>query len=188
VAVWVLYSDSELVFVGDAGSTEPSRPSRREGIEFTNFYTPFDWLTLDADYSLSRARFTESAPEGNYIPGSIEQVVAAGITVHDPNPNRGAFASLRMRYFGSRTLIEDDSVRSGDSTIFNAEVGYRFNPDLTLKVEILNLFDREVSDIDYYYASRLGGEPVGPDDGGFNDVHTHPAEPLTVRAGVTYRF
>jgi hypothetical protein len=53
---------------------------------------------------------------------------------------------------------------------------------------VLNLFDRKVSDIEYFYASRLAGEPAGPDEGGFNDVHFHPAEPLSVRAGLTYRF
>lgn len=188
VSFWVLYSDSELVFSGDAGSTEPSRPSRREGIEFTNYYSPTNWLTFDADYSLSRARFTDSDAVGSHIPGAVENVVAAGITLHDPNPDHGLYASLRLRYFGPRPLIEDNSVRSGDSSIVNAEIGYRFTPDLSLKAEFLNLFDRRVSDIDYYYASRLRNEPVGPTDGGYNDIHTHPAEPFTVRVGLTYRF
>ena len=33
LALWTLALDSELLFVGDAGNTEPSRPSRRNGIE-----------------------------------------------------------------------------------------------------------------------------------------------------------
>ena len=188
VSAWALWSDSELVFVGDAGGTEPSRPSRREGIEITNYWQVTDWLAVDADYSLSRARFTDYDPAGSKIPGAVQQVVAAGITIHEPNPDRGAFASLRLRYFGPRPLIEDGSVYSGDSAIVNAEVGYRFSPNLTFKVELLNLFDRKVSDIEYYYASRLGNEAAGPADGGYNDVHFHPAEPLSVRAGLTYRF
>ena len=40
VAVFVLDFDSELLFVGDAGTTEPSRPSRRVGVEWTNKYKP----------------------------------------------------------------------------------------------------------------------------------------------------
>ncbi|MEP6838348.1 MAG: TonB-dependent receptor plug domain-containing protein, partial [Bradyrhizobium sp.] len=35
LAVFVLDFDSELLFVGDAGTTEPSRPSRRVGVEWT---------------------------------------------------------------------------------------------------------------------------------------------------------
>ena len=38
LALFVLDFDSELLFVGDAGTTEPSRPSRRVGVEWTNQY------------------------------------------------------------------------------------------------------------------------------------------------------
>jgi hypothetical protein len=46
-------------------------------------------------------------------------------------------------------------------------------------VEVLNLFDREVSDVDYSYESRLGAEPDP-----VADIHTHPAEPRTIRIGI----
>ena len=36
LALFVLDFDSELLFVGDAGTTEASRPSRRIGVEWTN--------------------------------------------------------------------------------------------------------------------------------------------------------
>jgi hypothetical protein len=40
VAAWSLSLDSELVFVGDAGTTEAGRPSHRYGIEWVNYYAP----------------------------------------------------------------------------------------------------------------------------------------------------
>ena len=40
VALFVLDYASELLFVGDAGTTEASRPSRRVGVEWTNHYKP----------------------------------------------------------------------------------------------------------------------------------------------------
>lgn len=55
--LWQLTAASELLFVGDAGTTEPARPSRRHGIEWTNLYTPTDWLALDADLSWSHLPF-----------------------------------------------------------------------------------------------------------------------------------
>ena len=57
------------------------------------------------------------------------------------------------------------------------QVGYRISKPVKVSMEILNLFNEQVSDIDYYYASQLPGEaaPV-------NDIHSHPAEPRTVRA------
>ena len=48
LSLYVLDFDSELVFAGDSGTTEAGRPSRRTGFEFTNFYKPKDWLTIDA--------------------------------------------------------------------------------------------------------------------------------------------
>jgi len=101
--------DSELVFVGDAGTTEASRPSRRYGIEWANYYTITKTLTFDADFSFSHAEFRDDAPEGNHIPGAIESVIAAGVTYH---AERGFQASLRLRYFGPRPLVEDNSIQS----------------------------------------------------------------------------
>ena len=46
IAFWWLDIDSELLFVGDAGTTEASRPSRRYGVEIANYYSPTEWLTL----------------------------------------------------------------------------------------------------------------------------------------------
>src|SRR5258708_2084314 len=47
VAFWALKQASELIFSGDAGTTEPSRPSLRKGVEWTNHYRPRDWLLFD---------------------------------------------------------------------------------------------------------------------------------------------
>ncbi len=115
--------DSELVFSGDGGTTEASRPSRREGIELQNFYTPRPWLTIDADYAFSRARFSDFDPVGDHIPGAIQSALSAGVSVDDLGP---WFGSLRLRYFGPRPLIEDDSVRSKASSLLNFRLGHKF--------------------------------------------------------------
>ncbi len=185
VAFWWLDSDSELIFVGDAGTTEAGRPSRRYGIEFANYYSPTKWLTFDADFSLSKSRFRESAPEGDHIPGSVETVIAAGATVHDLN---GFFGGVRLRFFGPRSLIEDNSVRSAETLQLSASVGYQFTKTWTLSAEVFNLLNRKDSAIDYYYPSRLAGEAPGPDDGGYNDIHFHPVEPISFRLALTARF
>jgi len=62
--------------------------------------------------------------------------------------------------------------------------GYRLTSDLKATVDVFNLFDREVSDIDYYYTSRLQGEPAA----GVEDRHFHPLEPRTVRVSLTYNY
>ena len=181
LTLWGLDIASELVFSGDAGTTEPNRPSRRLGFEWANEYRPLRWLAFDAGFAYSRARFTDFAPSGDHVPGAIEDVGSADVLVDGV---RGLFGSLQLRYFGPRSLIEDDSVRSRSAATLNGRLGYDLSKNVRLSIDVLNLFNAKVSDIDYYYASRLPGEP--PD--GVNDVHTHPIEPRMVHGLVSVRF
>ncbi len=180
-ALWGLDIDSELLFVGDAGTTEPSRPSQRRGVELTAEYSPRPWLELDASYAYSRARFTDDDPAGDRIPGAIEGVFAAGVTVQALRRWSG---SLRVRWFGERPLVEDDSVRSQSSTLFNADLAFHVRPGWSIQASVFNLFDAEVADVDYFYASRLPGEPFE----GVDDIHTHPSAPRTFRIGLVASF
>lgn len=181
LAVFVLDFDSELLFVGDAGTTEPSRPSRRVGVEWTNQYKVLPWMTFDFDLAYTRARFTDFDPIGDFIPGAPAWVASGGVTFAGDS---GWFGALRGRYFGPRPLIEDDSVRSQSSLIFNARAGYKFDNGLRLQLDVLNLFNAQTNQIEYYYLSRLPGEPIG----GVADRHVHPAEPLAVRLTLAARF
>ena len=181
VAVWRLTLDSELVFVGDAGTTAAGRPSRRYGLEWANYYRPWSWLTLDADLSWSAARFTDDDPAGDQIPGAVRQVAALGASV----ANLGRLsAGLRLRYLGSRPLIEDATVKSEPSAVANAEAGFRLTSQARLVLDVLNVFSARYSDIDYYYASRLPGEPAE----GIEDIHTHPLQPRTARISLRFDF
>jgi len=173
LSLWELRLDSELLFVGDAGTTEPSRPSKRTGIEWTNHYKPYSWLLLDLDLSASRTRFTDEDPAGDYIPGSLERVVSFGVTVDSLGP---WFGMLQYRYFGPRPLIEDNSVRSQSTQLTNLRVGYKIESKWRVHMDVFNLFDREDHDIDYFYASQLRGEAAPVDD-----IHFHPIEPRTFR-------
>jgi hypothetical protein len=181
LTVWTLSLASELVFTGDAGTTEPSRPSHRYGVEFANYYAPRPWLILDGDISWSHARFTESDPIGDYIPGAVGTVVSAGATLDGLH---NLYGSLRVRYFGPRTLIEDNTVRSGATSLINFEGGYKLSKRVKIGVDVFNLLNAEDSDIDYYYASRLPGEPAA----GVNDIHLHPTLPRTARIDLIVGF
>src|SRR5690606_37572039 len=171
--VWYLDFDSELIYVGDSGSTEEGPGSRRLGLEITNYIYPHPWLTMDIDLSFSRARFLD-VPEGeNFVPGALNRVISAGIGINPPaGVASGPFASLRLRHFGPRPLIEDNSVKSRQTSIVNGEIGYKFTNQLRLAVEGFNLLDAKVSDIDYFFESRLQHEPEPVED-----IHFHAAIP-----------
>jgi hypothetical protein len=181
LSLWYLGLDSELLFVGDAGTTEAGRPTRRVGVEWTNYARLTPWMTADGDISFSRSRFTGSDTVGPFIPGALDRVISAGLSVE---PKQPVFGSLRLRHFGPRPLVEDASVRSKATSLWNGEVGYRFSPRARVVLEGYNLLDARVADIDYFYRSRLPGEPTD----GVDDVHTHPAIPRTARLSLQLTF
>ncbi|HEY1044389.1 MAG TPA: TonB-dependent receptor [Telluria sp.] len=173
LSVYRLDFDSELTFAGDAGTTEAGRPSRRSGIELSNYYKPLKWLTVDLDLAWARARSRGSDPAGNHIPGAVEGTGQLAFTVERMGPWSGA---LRLRYVGPRPLIEDNSVRSGATATLSARVGYRISKSLRLELEGFNLANRKDAAIDYFYASQLKGEAAPQDD-----IHFHPVEPRSAR-------
>jgi hypothetical protein len=170
LALWWLDFDSELVYIGDAGATEASEASERRGVEWNNRYIPLPWLLFDADLAWTHARFAN----GDRIPNSVDRVASVAATVKELGPWS---ASLQWRYLGSGALIEDNSVRSRSAISSNLRISRMFGPKAELTLDVFNLFDRDVDDIQYFYESRVAGEP--PE--GVADRHVHPAEPRTLR-------
>jgi outer membrane receptor protein involved in Fe transport len=197
--VFLLKLDSELVFAGDAGTTEPSGSTTRSGIEWGNTFHINEWLRADLNAAFSRARFDHDVdPDdtgcgdaaagfgcvatpsiiGRYIPNSPTNVIDAGLTAQHPS---GWFASIRARHFGESPLVEDNSARSPAYTTIDLQVGFQQPRKWLVAVDVFNLFDKKWDDIEYYYASRLQNEPAARPD-----FVVHPGVPLTVRAHFQY--
>ncbi len=181
LSVYQLDFASELLFVGDAGTTEASRPSRRVGFELANYYKLSNWLTVDADVAFARARFRDADPVGNRIPGAVEGVASLAVAVDNLGP---WFGAAQLRYFGPRPLTEDNSTRSKSTTSLNARVGYRFSPKMRLELDGFNLTNRKASAIDYFYTSRLPGEAAE----GVESIHFHPIESRSFRVSLVMNF
>jgi len=172
ISLFRLNQASELLFSGDAGDTEASRPSRRVGIEFTTKYRANSWLAIDGEIAATRARFVGfdqdqldvynslavfpqaqigNAP-GNYIPGAPIIVASGGITLGEKT---GLFGSLRARYLGSRPLTEDNAFRSPATALLNGQVGYRFENGWRVQLDAYNLANSKTDQISYAYGSLL---------------------------------
>jgi len=187
VALWKLKLDSELVYVGDAGSTEPGRASSRRGIEATLRWKLARAWRLELDGALSRARFEGEAPagEGNHIDNAVERVLAAGVTYAEGPLT----ASVRLRYLGPRALDTLNTQRSRSATLLNLGTRYAVNKQLTLGVDVFNIAGRKGNDIEYRYASCTAGEVAGGTcGGGVEDRHIHPMEPRSVRVSARWAF
>lgn len=180
IALWRLDFDSELVYVGDAGTTEANRASRRRGVEWNNRYVPLPWLLIDADFAWTHARFADQDPVGNRIPNAVDKVATLGLTLQELGPWS---TSVNWRYLGGGALVEDNSVRSRSSFTTNLRVSRRLGDKTELTLDVFNLADRKVNDIEYFYESQLPGEtsPV-------SDRHVHPAEPRTLRVTLRRSF
>ncbi|MER2491821.1 TonB-dependent receptor [Catenovulum sediminis] len=179
-ALWLLELDSELLFVGDAGNTEASRPSKRYGFEFSGYYWFAKHWNIDLELAWSKARYADvQLDEGRYIDGALPFVASTGVNYASKN---GWQAAVRYRYFAPRALESYKQVKASSTQNINASLGYQWQ-QYALKLEVLNLLDSQDHDIEYYYASQLANEasPV-------EDVHYHPLEPRSIRVTASYQF
>jgi hypothetical protein len=180
-SLWWLHSDSELLYVGDAGNVEAGPDTTRVGVELAAYWRPSEWFTLDAEFAWSQGRYDDIWMTGGpYIENQVPVVLSTGLTF---GRDRGFFGALRARYFSGRPLNPTAGVNAEDSFQVNARLGYRWE-NCEIALDCLNLLDRADNDIEYYYTSRLPGEPAA----GIDDVHLHPTEPRTLRASVTWFF
>jgi outer membrane receptor protein involved in Fe transport len=171
-SVFELQLDSELIFVGDAGTSEPSDPTKRSGVEVGSFWQPLRWLTFDASAAWSHSRF-EDAPAGqDRIPNAVEFVGSFGATI---TTDDGWEASVRSRYIGEAPLIEDNSVRGDPTFTLNAGISKDFGP-FYVGLDVLNLTDSDDNEIQYFYESQLLGEAAPVED-----LHIHPLHPRSFR-------
>ena len=190
LAFWYLHSASELVFSGDTGTTEASGASTRYGVEWANFYKPMKWLTLDADFSLTRARYDRpqlnqaSDPAnqayGFHIPNAVGRTISAGATVNLPY---NFFATLRLRHFGNVTVDTNNPVPPYSTTIVNLSAGYEIVKKLKIQLDVLNLLNANSFDIAYYY-----GYQTSPAAKARDGLVFHPIEPRMFRATLMYQF
>jgi len=178
VGFW-LDLDSELVFVGDAGTTESNNGSRRFGAEFNAYWRPKDWLVFDASAGHTNARFRNTAAGEDRIPQAVESVVGGGVTA---GPIKGFTTTLRLRYFGEAPLVEDGSVFSEPTTLVNLGL-YKDIGHVRLGLDVLNVLNSEDADITYFFESQLPGEASA-----VSDIHFKPVEPRQVRGSLTVHF
>lgn len=178
---WALDLQSELVFVGDAGTTEPRGASRRYGTELGVRLHPLDWLTFRGDVTLTHAQFTN----GQAIPLAPEMTGQAGVIARLP---MGLSTALQMIHMGDRPATEDRSVFAKGFTVFDWINRYK----VPVKMErgrleafftIQNLFDAKWQQAQFYYESQVSPTAVPA-----NDIHFVPGVPRNVMGGVAWYF
>lgn len=187
-AWWWLDQDSELIFVGDSNAVEPKGGSERDGLELTLFWSPVDWLGVDAVYTTSDARYVAN-PEGDFVEGALEQAAQLGLSITTGDWD----ISARLRYMGPYALNADNSERASSLSLLSLRTARNWQT-LTLYAELINALDSDGKEIVYSYEAYVSGyDPVGLssediDCSSTNCRMSRITQPRTFRVGVSYKF
>lgn len=178
-ALWYLFLDQEFVYVGDAGIVEPSGKTRRYGLDFGLRYQILDWLYVNSDLTLTKARSVDD-PEGqNYIPLAPDFTWAGGLSFTE---FKGFSGSFNFRYIDDRPANEDNSIVAQGYFVSDFNANYTFN-NWSLGIAIENVFDVAWNETQFATESRLRNEASSVEE-----IHFTPGTPFFARATVAYSW
>ncbi len=184
--VFWLSLEDELVFVGDAGTTDSSGPSRRLGVEIATRIDVTDWLTFRGDVAYTSARNA-----GGPIVQAPRFVGKASLVVE-----RGGFrAELGARSLGERYATEASrSIRLSDYTVLDLGLRYRAG-DWEVGLSVENLMDRDWRSSEFLYPScaplEVGTSLACPTSGGgpgIEDRHFTPGNRRNLLVWIRFVF
>ncbi|MBB3213082.1 hypothetical protein FHW67_002371 [Herbaspirillum sp. Sphag1AN] len=185
LALWSLNSDSEIVYSADSaiGSTSANGASKRHGVEWNNHWVVNPWLMLDADLAWTHARYAnmnENGDTGNMIPNAVSKVGMFKATVH-----QGSWAAgWETRYIGAYPLSQDGSLMAPSAIISNLKLQRDLTPQMSLSLDVLNIFNRQYYDIAYEQDYQVTASSVTVPNG----ITVHPGEPRELRLTLSYRY
>ena len=210
VAVFQQDFSSELSYNADVGSDDSSGPSRRQGVEISAQMHPARWIELNTDLAFSKPRYrcpptgSASGPcagigsadnPGSYIADSPNYIYSAGVLIHNLGRWSGA---VQWRRLGTHALVDGGLLttdqpypwqsgvlaRDNGYSEWNLDAGYDLGRGVHIQVSVYNLFNCRDNAADYYYQSRLPGEPAH----GYSDFQEHPLEPRSARFTIAKTF
>ncbi|MCA9673261.1 MAG: TonB-dependent receptor [Myxococcales bacterium] len=192
-AFFVMHLQSEIVWIGDEGRTEASGASRRLGGELSAKLQLLRWLSIDADVTLSDARFVDAPADQDRVPLAPRLLLRSGVSASHP---WGIFGRLSLVHLAKRPANEDGSIEAKGFVRLDATVGYR-HKRFAIEIAVQNALNTAWNEAQFATTSRLAGE-AGPaacrgtravlESGRFvgcDDLHFTPGWPINVRASAT---
>lgn len=179
--LWAIDLKSELLFVGDEGTTEIRGATRRRGVEVAargHIAGPF---YFNGSVTWSHAEFKN----GDAIPLAPELTGYGALILRWPE---GLTSQLQATYMGVRPLIEDRSIKSPSWLDVDLSERYHIPVNLTHgRLEaflfVQNLFNTKWEQAVFAFQSRLRSEAAG-----VTDIHFVPGNPRMVMGGVAWYF
>ena len=179
--LWAIDLQSELVFVGDDGTTDIRGPTRRRGVEVAARGQVFGPIDVNGSFTWAKAEFRN----GDAIPNAPELTAYGAVILRYPE---GLTTQLQATYFGVRPLVEDRSFKSPSWVDVDLSSRYKIPVKLSHgRLEafffIQNLLNTHWEQATFAFQSRLRNEPAG-----VTDLHFVPGNPRFVMGGVAWYF
>ena len=177
LAAWLLDLDSELVYSGDEGTTEPSGRTRRMGVDAEARVQLIPKLWADADINLARGRFRDDATA--IIPLAPTVTSVGGLTLRD----LGAFSGgVRYRFIADRYADEVRAITARGYTQLQAFLNWSHQRTRVM-LAVDNLLNSTWNEAQFATTSRLRGElqPV-------TELHFTPGSPRAIQFGIERSF
>ena len=178
-ALWVTDLESELVYNGDEGTTEPSGRTRRYGLDLEGRMRLTPWLWADADLNLAHGRFRDEPQKQNRIPLAPEVTSTGGLTVRDLGPLSGG---VRYRHIGSRAADQAGSIIARGYTVVELFGTWRI-ARVQLVATVDNLLNTVWNEAQFATASRLENEPAP-----VTELNFTPGAPRMIQLGLGYQL
>jgi hypothetical protein len=179
--LWAIDLKSELVFVGDQGTTENRGPTRRRGIEAAVRGQVWGPVHVNGSVTWSHAEFAN----GDAIPLAPEITAYGSVLVQWPE---GWRSQIQATYLGMRPLVEDRSVKSPSWVMIDITERYMLpvklpHGRLEAFLFIQNILDTKWEQATFFFESRLRNEAAG-----VNDIHFVAGNPRFVMGGLAWYF
>jgi hypothetical protein len=179
-AGFLLDLDSELALDGDTGTTTPSGPTRRYGLELTGRWRLGGWLFADASATFTHAEYRQNPGNGNAVALAPTRTFTAGVGAIRKVGDWTPFGSVRVKSIAERPATQDASLVAQGYTLVNAEAGVR-RGDLEVGVDVLNLLNTTWREAQFATTARLAWEPTA-----VTGIDYTPGWPLTIVGHATY--
>jgi outer membrane receptor protein involved in Fe transport len=178
---WQMDLQSELVFIGDSGTTDIRGASRRRGVEVAARGQVWGPLYVNGSVTYTKAEFRN----GDAIPLAPEVTAYGAVLLTWPE---GLTSQLQATYLGVRPLTEDRSTKA--PSWLTVDLSERYQLPVTLpygRMEafffVQNLFNTEWEQATFFFQSQLRNEGTPR-----NDIHFVPGNPRMVLGGVAWYF
>lgn len=170
---------NEQVYIPDDGTFELQGPTRAYGFEAKTSVNLTSRISLSGGITkVGNAYFKET---GMAVTNAPHFVANAALTV---SQWRGWSGSLRMRAINHYALDQEDpSILAAGHTVFDFALAKQLRRGVELNLSLDNLVNRN-----YYETQNYGESAVSPGAPIVSRIHGTPGYPLTVAAGITFRF